>query len=100
VTGKDMKTNTVFVTTKLDDKKLWTGQIDLIDAHWINEPPKQDDNLKVRLRHRGPLIKIKEIIFQKNHVSLTLANEERAVTSGQSAVIYSGQEVLGGGIVA
>jgi tRNA-specific 2-thiouridylase len=100
VTGKDMKANTVFVTTKLDDKKLWSGQIDLIDVHWINGPPKQEGGLKVRLRHRGPLVKVKGISFQKNHVSIVLANEERAVTSGQSAVLYSGLEVLGGGIVA
>lgn len=100
VTGKDMKTNTVFVTTKLDDKKLWNSQIDLIDVHWINNQPDDDEVLHVRLRHRGPLIQVKSIIFDKNIISLLLANEERAVTSGQSAVLYSGQEVLGGGIVA
>ncbi len=100
VTGKDMKTNTVFVTTKLDDKKLWNSQIDLIDVHWINNQPDDDEVLHVRLRHRGPLIQVKSISFDKNKISLLLANEERAVTSGQSAVLYSGQEVLGGGVVA
>lgn len=100
VNGKDMKTNTVFVTTKLDDKKLWSSRIDLVDVHWINNQPDNNELLHVRLRHRGPLIKVKSIIFDKNIISLLLANEERAVTSGQSAVLYSGQEVLGGGIVA
>lgn len=99
VTGKDMKTNTVFVTTKLDDAKLWTKQIELIDVHWIDRKPNNVEKLQVRLRHRGPLVQIESIVLRKDKLSLVLANEERAVTSGQSAVLYSGQEVLGGGIV-
>ena len=31
----------VYVTTKLDDKKLWTSQIDLINIHWISREPKE-----------------------------------------------------------
>mgnify|MGYP002399693035 CR=1 FL=1 len=99
VTGKDMKTNTVYVTTKLDDAKLWTKQIELIDVHWIGRKPNKVEKLQVRLRHRGPLVQVESIVFKKDKLSLVLANEERAVTSGQSAVLYSGQEVLGGGIV-
>jgi tRNA-specific 2-thiouridylase len=100
VTGKDMDTNTVFVTTKLDDKKLWNSKIDLINVHWIDRLPKNDEKLHVRLRHRGPLILVNKLEIKNDSLCLTLANEERAVTSGQSAVLYCGQEVLGGGVVA
>lgn len=99
VTGKDMKTNTVFVTTKLDDKKLWTSQIDLDDIHWIDRRPKQGEELLVRLRHQGPLLRIKSLNTSKTKTTMLLDHEQRAITPGQSAVLYSGSEVLGGGIV-
>lgn len=99
VTSKDMETNTVFVTTKLNDKKLWTSKIDLINIHWISRPPKKGEQLKVRLRHQAPLLQVKSIVTVKNKATILLNNEERAVTSGQSAVLYAGDEVLGGGVV-
>ena len=101
VSGKDMATNTVFVTTKLDDEKLWTSTIKLNDVHWIKDVPNQTDELKVRIRHRGPLLSIKNAEQQdpKTWV-LTLDNPERAVASGQSAVIYRGIECLGGGFIS
>lgn len=99
VTSKDMKTNTVFVTTKLDDKKLWTDQIKLSDTHWIGRQPKEGEELLVRLRHQGQLLKVKSLSIVKSKTTILLGHEERAVTSGQSAVLYSGSEVLGGGVV-
>ncbi|MEK7471939.1 MAG: tRNA 2-thiouridine(34) synthase MnmA [Patescibacteria group bacterium] len=99
VTGKNMRTNMVYVTTKLDDKKLWTSQIDLINIHWISREPKKNEVLLVRLRHQGPLLRVKSLKALKNTVTILLDHEERAVTAGQSAVIYSGSEVLGGGVV-
>src|SRR5665213_1353732 len=39
VSRKDMKTNTIYVTTNLDDKNLWTKEINLQDLHWISEKP-------------------------------------------------------------
>lgn len=100
VTGKDMKTNTVFVTTKLNDPSLWTATIDLIDIHWITRQPKSDEVLRIRLRHQAPLLQVKKLTCLKDKAMILLDDEERAVTSGQSAVFYAGSEVLGGGIVA
>ncbi len=96
VTGKDMDTNTVYVTTKLDDKKLWSGSLKLADTHWISRKPKKNEPLSVRLRHRGRLLPVEKL----HGTDIELKDEERAVTAGQSAVIYSGEEVVGGGIVA
>jgi len=95
VVKKDMKGNTLFVTTKLDDKELWSKDLKLQDVHWINQPPKKGQKLKARLRYRGPLIDC------QNHDNiLTLALEQRGLASGQSAVLYDGDLVLGGGILA
>lgn len=95
VTRKDIKTNTVYVTTKLDDRALWSKQVKLQDLHWIGEKPKKDKKYHVRLRYRGPLIDC------QNHVNmLTLSDEQRGLAAGQSAVIYDGDKVLGGGIIS
>lgn len=95
VVKKDMKKNIVYVTTKLDDKELWSKELKLEDIHWINKPPKKGQKLKSRLRYRGPLIDC------QNHDNiLTLSAEQRGLASGQSAVLYDDDLVLGGGILA
>lgn len=95
VVGKSMEKNEVYVSRNMNDKAMWRHELTLSDIHWINEPPHEGEALKVRLRHRGEL---KDCSLQGN--MLHLANTERAVAAGQSAVIYRGQECLGGGIVS
>lgn len=122
VTGKDMASNTVYVTDDPGDLDLQTDELTLEDFHWINPPLKQcsvmpdcdrvsdppvkpvlpaggsgDDKrgLQVRLRHRGPLVDC----GVRGNV-LSLMSPQKAVAPGQSAVIYDGRQVLGGGIIA
>lgn len=100
VTEKNMTKNEVYVTTELDDEKLWSKEIKLTDTHWINEKPKVGQKLTVRTRHRASLIPIKKLnVLSNETVSMELEEEVRALTPGQSAVIYYGHECLGGGIV-
>ena len=97
VVGKDMKKNEVYVTTKIDDERLWHNQIDLTDLHWINDPPKPDKTYQIRCRYRAPLINCN---FVDNTLkSIKLEDPIKAVTAGQSAVIYDGELVVGGGII-
>ncbi len=95
VASKDMKKNEVHVTTNLDDKDLWSKELKLEDAHWINEKPGETKEYKARLRYRGPLTNC--LI---KGTKLTLKDEQRGLAAGQSAVLYDGDHVLGGGIVA
>lgn len=95
VSRKDMKTNTIYVTTDLDDKDLWTKEVALEDTHWINEEPKIGKSYQARLRYRGPLVKC-----ALKGKKLVLDDEQRGIAAGQSAVIYDGDRVLGGGIIA
>ena len=97
VTGKNMKNNEVLVTTDLQDEKLWSKHIKLTDAHWLNEP---NGKISVRIRHRAPLVPVKLLDKSSNLTAAAELEEEvRALTPGQSAVFYSGNKVLGGGIV-
>jgi tRNA-specific 2-thiouridylase len=101
VTGKDMKKNEVYVTTDLNDKTLWAKEINLTDVHWINGAPKDGAKVQVRTRHRAPLIEATLHVASngKNTLQVALKDEIRAITPGQSTVIYDGDGVLGGGII-
>jgi tRNA-uridine 2-sulfurtransferase len=103
VTGKDMAANTVYVTTDLQDDKLWQRQVRLADMHWINGAPSDADvaaGLQVRTRYRAPLIKVLALDQLDNgRCTFELEDDVRALTAGQSAVVYSGDHCLGGGIV-
>ncbi len=99
VIGKDMPKNVVYVTTDLQDNLLWKKQLKLTDLHWINQPPKPGQIYQVRSRYRAPLVKCKIKLEGDNTASLQLADAIRAITPGQSAVIYDQEFCLGGGIV-
>ena len=107
VTGKDMTKNEVYVTTDLQDEKLWSNEVSLKDLHWIDPDfaaayklkPKTY-KLSVRLRHRAKMLDVKMLdLLSNSKAAAELAEEVRALTPGQSAVFYSGSECLGGGIV-
>jgi tRNA-specific 2-thiouridylase len=100
VTGKDMKKNIVYVTTDLQDENLWSREAKLSDMHWIVSEPTQDQKLMIRMRHRAKLIPVKKLNKLSNlQWTVELEDDVRALTPGQSAVFYSGNECLGGGIV-
>ncbi|MBP9852899.1 tRNA 2-thiouridine(34) synthase MnmA [Candidatus Saccharibacteria bacterium] len=104
VTGKDMDKNEVYVTTDLQDEKLWYGEFTLAELHWINEVPKKGKQYQVRTRYRAELVActLEFGVFRTGQTPacvVKLASEVRALTPGQSAVLYDGARVVGGGIV-
>jgi tRNA-specific 2-thiouridylase len=100
VVGKDMVKNEVYVTTNLDDTRLWHHDVDLTDLHWINAMAEDGKTYQVRTRYRAALVEC-TISYSDSteQATLHLSEDIRAITPGQSAVIYDGDRVLGGGIV-
>lgn len=101
VVGKDMVKNQVFVTTDINDGVLWQDKMKLADIHFINpkyQIPSSNHKLRVRTRHRAPLI---ECNVKKTEAGLEvkLKDDIRALTPGQSAVLYDGEVCIGGGII-
>lgn len=97
VTGKNIDKNEVYVTTDLDDGQLWMKKLTLSDAHWINGLPKSGGRYNVQTRYRAPFVSAR-VTSEAGNWSLELDEEVRAITPGQSAVIYDGERVVGGGI--
>jgi len=100
VVGKDMAKNEVYVTTDLQDGRLWHSSLELTSVFWINKPPAKDGVYKVRTRYRADLVAVTAVTELENgNWKLDLKDEVRALTPGQSAVLYEGDRVVGGGIV-
>ena len=97
VVGKDMQKNEVYVSTNLNDEAMWRKDISLGAVHWISEPIAGD--CLVRVRHRAPLVAAR-VEFVDGETTVHLAEPQRAITAGQSIVIYRDKECLGGGIIA
>jgi tRNA-specific 2-thiouridylase len=101
VVGKDIEKNEIYVTTDLGDQALWDSEVNLADTYWISgSAPKMTSKLQIRLRYRLVLVRVKSLVQQSgNKWHVELSEQVRAITPGQSAVIYDDDKVLGGGIV-
>jgi tRNA-specific 2-thiouridylase len=99
VTGKNIATNTVYVTDNASDLELTSDTYGLESTHWINDVPDLSKVYQVRSRYRADLIDAK-LTHTKSGLDVHLMRLERAITPGQSAVIYDGDRVIGGGIIA
>lgn len=100
VTGKDVKLNQVYVSRDINSQSIWRSEFSLTDINWINQQPLGVSGLQIRLRHRGQLVDVESLDILGGEVKVRLVRSERAVAAGQSAVIYHGERVLGGGIIA
>lgn len=100
VVGKDMEKNEVYVTTDLQDARLWNNEFTLTSVHWINQPPHDVGTYMVRTRYRAELLNVSSLRELPNgNWHVVLHDEVRALTAGQSAVLYEGSRVVGSGIV-
>ena len=102
ITEKDIKNNTITVSqdaTKVLKNESKIVKLDRIN--WISgEIPDLSKKYTARIRYRQPLeeCKIKKIV--KGEFELHFIKSQKAITVGQSAVIYDGEICLGGGIIA
>lgn len=100
VVGKHMDKNEVYVTTDLQDARLWHQGFEISAPHWINQEPRETGTYMVRTRYRAELIPVTSLTkLDDGNWRLTLQDEVRALTPGQSAVLYENDRVVGGGIV-
>ncbi len=98
VVGKNMKTNTVYVSSELTDDRLWSNELSLSEPWWINGEPEDKKSLSVKCRYRSSAQSCR-IDLLDGKTKLELTDAVRAASPGQSAVIYDGETVIGGGII-
>lgn len=91
VVAKNIKKNIIYVGS---DIQAVARETKVGEFNWLNMP-KFPARVAVEVRYRTKSVRA---TLQKNGV-LVFEKPERAVTSGQSAVFYRGQQLLGGGII-
>jgi tRNA-specific 2-thiouridylase len=98
VTGIDHPNNCLIVG---GETALWRHSVRIDDLNWIaGARPADTNGLSARIRYRMPDAPLTSIEPDgENAALLTFTVPVRAVTPGQSVVIYRCDEVLGGGII-
>jgi tRNA-uridine 2-sulfurtransferase len=100
VIGKDMATNTLYVTDNPADLELTASSFTIEQAHWVGSPPHPGATYGIRTRYRAALIPGTIVPGPTpGHYQVQLSRPERAVSPGQTAAVYDGDEVLGAGFI-
>ena len=68
-------------------------------ANWLAPPPETGEELGVRIRHGAPVVDAEVRAVDDDGFRLETHADQRAVTPGQSAVLYRGDVVVGGGVI-
>jgi tRNA-specific 2-thiouridylase len=97
VIGTRPQTREVVVGTA---DELMRGEVAVGELNWLAAPPAPGGAIRVQLRHRAPAVPARVQSVADGLVHLALDTPQRAVTPGQSAVMFSGDVVLGGGRIA
>jgi tRNA-uridine 2-sulfurtransferase len=88
-------TNTVVVGTR---EEVLRDRCVVEDPHWIGGTPPADRfacSVRLRYRHKGAPAKLRRL--EDGRIEVMFDQPQFAVTPGQAAVFYDGDEVLGGG---
>lgn len=81
-------------------EELFGTDVELRDLNWIGDAPAEGENVLVQLRHRAPAVEASIRRVAEGSLGLDLATPQRAVTPGQSGVIFRVDELAGGGRIA
>jgi len=68
-------------------------------ANWLAERPEPGERLGVRIRHGAAIVPARVVDASDDGFALELGAPQHAVTPGQSAVLYRGELVAGGGVI-
>ncbi|MCK4936474.1 MAG: tRNA 2-thiouridine(34) synthase MnmA [Elusimicrobiales bacterium] len=83
-----------------DLKNVYFKYFSVKDINWLcPEKYKAGDEIKIQVRYRHKPSKCKILAIGKKIIKLSFNKKQFALTEGQSAVFYSGNKVLGGGII-
>ncbi len=99
VVGKDLAHNRLVVAQGHDHPLLFRDTLEAEQLHWpAGGPPAGRFRCLARCRHRQPLQPC-EVEIRGDTMEVRFDTPQRAVTPGQSVVLYDEEECLGGGII-
>jgi tRNA-specific 2-thiouridylase len=101
VVGKDVARNILHVDQGGDSPFLMSNRLWTETAHWVaGVPPAAAFACTAKTRYRQPDQDCEVTLDAQGRLSVAFASPQRAVTPGQSLVLYRGDECLGGAVIA
>jgi tRNA-specific 2-thiouridylase len=82
-----------------DDAALYGSTLEVSSAAWCSGAPREPFEADVRVRYRAEPARAR-ITPDGARFRVEFVEPQRAITPGQAAVVYRGDEVVGGGIIA
>lgn len=101
VVGKDVGRNILFVDQGSDSPYLFSTTAWTEEAHWISgSPPGRRFACHAQVRYRQREEPCHVTVEDPGTLRVVFDRPQRAVTPGQSLVLYDGQACLGGAVIA
>lgn len=97
VTSISIKDNTITVG---EDKDLYRDTLTASHVNWlVTDLPAVQTELAAKIRYGQQSVACVIVKVSSDNFSLTFASPQRAITPGQSVVLYEGDTMIGGGII-
>ena len=105
VVGKDVATNTLIVAQGGENRWLQSTRLTATDVTWVaGEPPALTFRCTAKTRYRQAdqacTVEVRSDAPQGDTLHVIFDDPQRAVTPGQSVVLYDGDVCLGGAVIA
>jgi tRNA-specific 2-thiouridylase len=101
VVGKDVASNVLYVDQDRESPWLQSTRLHSETAHWIaGAPPAREFECTAQTRYRQPDEPCTVRVRDDGSVDVRFARPQRAVTPGQSLVLYDDEVCLGGAVIA
>lgn len=84
-----------------EDKDVYSDEMVVTDLNFIHDSQFiiHNSNLTVKIRYQHPAVECQVKNISNKELRLKFKKPQRAITPGQSAVFYLGDEVVGGGLI-
>ena len=99
VVDKNISTNQLLVSSDPFDELLWRNGCVINDLSWVNQALELPAEVEVVIRYHHEPISATLKLDDAGEIIVNFADKQRAVTPGQLAVIFIGEELIGAGVI-
>ncbi len=82
------------------EEELYRSTFDVRETHWTKNLPKEGEKFLVQIRSRFSPAPARLARLEGSDVRVSFEKPQRAITPGQAAVFYQGDELIGGGWIS